>query len=238
MIRLSNSLFLSIVLHTFVFIILVISYNSVSLKKVQKETIKKESRVCVHLQTLEETKITTTSYTPPPKKIIQKEPKVKKIKSKKVLPKKKIQKKKKSLIKKKEIVQKIVKEKIRKKAIEKKIFIPHSNQPPSQKKTEAPKQEISHQVDYLTKNLLKIRELIQENLYYPRRARKRGIEGVVVIRFKLSSKAIVSDIEIVSSKKEVLSRAAIKTIESLSSKFPKPKEEITLKIPISYTLKR
>lgn len=91
---------------------------------------------------------------------------------------------------------------------------------------------------YVDENLKEIVTLLQENLYYPRRARRRGLEGDVVVKFKLSKNAVVSSIEVVSSQSDILSRGAIKTIENLSTVFPKPKEELVLKVPISYKLKK
>lgn len=92
------------------------------------------------------------------------------------------------------------------------------------------------QEEYVEENLAKIIELLQENLYYPRRARKRGIEGEVVVSFKLSVNAQVSDVKVLSSQSDILSRGAIKTIEDLSFKFPKPKEDLDLSVPIYYKL--
>lgn len=89
---------------------------------------------------------------------------------------------------------------------------------------------------YVNDNLQKISQLLSDNLYYPRNARKRGVVGKVVIKFKLSTDATVSEIEIVSSKSDILSRAAVKTIRDLSGKFPKPTENLILRIPIKYSL--
>jgi len=89
---------------------------------------------------------------------------------------------------------------------------------------------------YLQENISKISELIRENLYYPRRARKRGIEGIVVVTFVLHKDARVTDVHILSANRAILGRAAIRTIEELSGKFPKPHEAITLKVPINYVL--
>jgi len=94
------------------------------------------------------------------------------------------------------------------------------------------------QQDYLQKHLAQITKLLQENLYYPRRARRRGIVGDVIVKFKLSTDAQAHSIEIVSSKSDILSRAAVKTIEDLSGEFPKPPEELVLHVPINYELKR
>ena len=89
---------------------------------------------------------------------------------------------------------------------------------------------------YLQENINKISELIRENLYYPRRARKRAIEGIVVVTFVLHKDARVTDVHILSVNRAILGRAAVKTIEELSGKFPKPHEVITLKVPINYML--
>ena len=103
-------------------------------------------------------------------------------------------------------------------------------------KAQALPPSLTPQKKYLKENLAEIIELLQENLYYPRRARKRGIEGEVILRFKLSTTAEVSDIEVISSKSDILNRGAIRTIEELSYKFPKPSEELDLKVPIFYKL--
>ena len=92
------------------------------------------------------------------------------------------------------------------------------------------------QDEYKKVNTQKIARLIEENLSYPISARKKGITGLVVVKFCLSIEAKVSNVVVVESSSEVLSRAAVKTIEDLSEKFPKPQSEITLSIPINYTL--
>ncbi len=90
----------------------------------------------------------------------------------------------------------------------------------------------------MQEHIAKIIQLLQENLYYPRRARKNGTIGQVTVRFKLSTNAVAHSIEVLSSKSEILSRAAIKTIENLSGEFPKPEEELILHVPINYSLKK
>lgn len=92
--------------------------------------------------------------------------------------------------------------------------------------------------EYISEHLKKISQLLSENLYYPRSARKRNIQGAVIVKFKLSTSAKVSKIEIVSSKSEILSRAAIKTIENLSGSFPHPPQELLLHVPITYKLSK
>ncbi|MEJ2413847.1 MAG: TonB family protein [Sulfurimonas sp.] len=90
---------------------------------------------------------------------------------------------------------------------------------------------------YLSLHVSEIVALLKENFYYPRRAREQAIEGVVTVKFTLSTDAKVSNIEVVESKHEILSDAAIETIHSLEGKLPKPDEELTLTIPINYNLR-
>jgi periplasmic protein TonB len=90
---------------------------------------------------------------------------------------------------------------------------------------------------YMQEHIAQIIQLLQDNLYYPRRARKRGTIGEVIVKFTLSTNAVVHSIEVLSSKSEILSRAAIKTIEDLSGEFPKPTQELILHVPINYSLK-
>ncbi len=98
-------------------------------------------------------------------------------------------------------------------------------------------QEPQKQEDsYLSLHVGEIVSLLKDNLYYPRRARRQGIEGVVRVQFTLSKEAEISNIEIVESKHEILSHAAIETIENLEEKLPKPDEELILTIPINYDL--
>ena len=91
---------------------------------------------------------------------------------------------------------------------------------------------------YVNQHLQEIARLLQENLYYPRRARKRGIEGKVTVRFTLKKSAEVVSIEVISSNNEILSRGAIKTLQNLSGQFPNPDEKLILTVPISYRLNR
>ena len=100
-----------------------------------------------------------------------------------------------------------------------------------QSKAADPKEE------YLKVNTQKISELIRDNLYYPMAARKRGIAGRVSVKFTLCKDGMVSDIEITGSNSDILSRAALRTIEELSGKFPKPGINITLTLPIEYSLR-
>jgi len=91
--------------------------------------------------------------------------------------------------------------------------------------------------EYIEDNIVRIVKLLQDNLYYPRRARKRGVTGEVMVKFTIGADSKVRDVEVLKANKEILSRAAVKTIQDLSGEFPKPKEELTISVPIVYLLK-
>ena len=89
---------------------------------------------------------------------------------------------------------------------------------------------------YMQAHLVQIAKLLKENLYYPRSARKRGITGEVLVAFELLQSGEVTQIDVKSGERGILNRAAIKTIERLSGKFPKPGAPLTLNVPIRYQL--
>jgi len=246
MIRHSSSLFLSLIVHT---IILATIFYIYTIFKDKKVSVVKEKRVCINLSAYTTQTINKPILTPkklPKKSVIHKE-KVKreaikkptskkKILQKKITPKK-ITPKKNILVVKKKVAP--IKKQISKKIIPEKIATPKQiiEEPIVTKEKTAKETNAILKQEYIDKNIQKIRELIKENLYYPRSARKRKITGNVVVKFKLSTNADVSSIVIVDSQHKILSRAAIKTIENLSSNFPKPKNDLTLHVPISYSLR-
>ncbi|MCD6173487.1 MAG: energy transducer TonB [Sulfurimonas sp.] len=240
MIRHSSSFFLSLIIHTSIAFALFFVWKNIP--PFEKEI---EKKIPVKLSCIVEPKPKPIikpkkiiKPIPPKPKPIPKKPKKKpkpKVK-KKVIPKKIIPKKivpvVKDIIKPQEPI--IVEKKTKKIEItEEKIEI-----------TTEVHQESSHdkkirlEKDYLNEHIQQISKLLQENLYYPRSARKRGITGEVIVKFKLSTNGITNSIEIISTNSDILSRAAIKTIKNLSGKFPKPKEELILHVPINYKLRR
>jgi len=173
------------------------------------------------------------------KKIVIEKPKPKKKpkpKIEKKVVKKKVEAKKKVLVVKEKIPPKEIEivEKIEPITIEKVVVAeptPVVDQETSQERAKRVEK------DYLDEHIKKIITLLRDNLYYPRSARKRGITGEVIVKFELLQNGEVKYVEVTSSKSEILTRAAIKTINDLSGDFPKPQEDLTLHVPISYSLK-
>ena len=89
---------------------------------------------------------------------------------------------------------------------------------------------------YRLHNVETIRKLIAENLYYPRKARKRHIEGIVNVRFRLTQSGKITDIQILSNSPKILSKAAITTLENIEELFPHPDEDMMITIPIVYKI--
>ena len=237
-----KSLFLSLVIHALLLLSLlsVSKYVFPSGESMQK----KEKKICVHLASIKQE--TETKQ----KRKVQNPQHVHKKTVKKTIANKKVPVKKTKQIEKKVLLKKEMK-KEEPKVIEKPVepiqpVVHEELQSQKEKKTdvvanrtvvnEIISKKMSDEEEYLKDNLSKIATLIKENLYYPRVARKRGIQGSVTVRFKLLRDATVIQITAISSDSGVLTRAAIKTIKELSGKFPKPKIDLTITLPIQYSL--
>ncbi len=212
-----SSLLLAIVVHVFIMVLLFSSYFYIT----SSQSKKNEEYMCVKVSCFPEPKeIKKIS-----KQVVKKKEK-KKIEKPQEIPKEKtIEPKLEKIVKEKIVKEEIIEDtssQIIEKIVEKTV-VPSIIEKSSEKK-------------YIDENLDKIIRLLQENLYYPRSARKRGIIGEVIVQFTLLEDSSVENIIIISSRREILSRAAQRTIEDLSGKFPKPKEKMILHIPIRYSL--
>ena len=246
----SKSLLLSIIVHSLLLASVFYAYSEV----VSTKTEQQEKRVCLQLGCIKESvkkpqkpqKIKKekpkTTKPHPPKKRIKKPEKPKEIVKKTVqktipLPKKKVlEKKPTESIKKTKKEEVLEKEVVKEQKCEEKVEVSPQNTTDTQMQQKQNQPQVSKESQYINRHLRAISKLLQENLYYPRRARKRGIEGKVIVKFILQTDAKVTDIEIISSKSTILSRGATKTLQKLSGMFPRPDEELILTVPISYSL--
>ena len=247
MIRHTNSFLISLILHSLLLFLIFYTVKTVSFDTQKKD----DKTVCVKLCNVKpESK--KENYPPnQPSSVVEKKlpqlvkKEVEKVQKTKPIKQVVISKKPEVKIEKKE---EVVKEKERQKAVERPALklsdnkntsscncIKECNCDSKQETQEMKNQRM--QKEYMDENMQKIVRLLQENLYYPRSARQRGITSEVMVRFSLDTNGEVKFVEVVSSKSEILSRAAVKTIEELSGDFPKPKERLVLKLPINYNLK-
>ena len=100
-----------------------------------------------------------------------------------------------------------------------------------------PAKNITPEDAYVKAHIAEIMSLLRKNLYYPRMARKRGIEGKVIVRFELLETGEIKNITIIEAGRDILAGAAVTTIERLEGKFPLPSEPLLLHVPIMYQLK-
>jgi periplasmic protein TonB len=194
-------------------------------ENVEKEEIKKALEEVIKEEKTEET------YNPLIKKEVKKETKekvIKKVQKKKIVEKKLITKKETKEIKDSENTKKesIVKAQIVQKHIQSEEVV----------KTEindTPK--IDDKKVYLDKHLIQIRNLINQNIKYPSRARKLSIQGVVLVKFKITQNGDIENITILDGHK-FLQNATIEAINEASKYFPKTNQGIEIQIPIEYKL--
>ncbi|WP_104721250.1 energy transducer TonB [Helicobacter mesocricetorum] len=86
--------------------------------------------------------------------------------------------------------------------------------------------------------LLAIKQAIDRNLHYPRKARMMRIEGVVTIEFTLLAGGGVQSVKIIkSSGNPILDKSALRTIFDAQESFPSAKNNVIIQIPIQYHLK-
>ena len=99
----------------------------------------------------------------------------------------------------------------------------------------APQPLVDEKKDYLDKHLAQIRNLINQNVKYPLKAKKLSIEGIVTVRFRINENGTIENITILDGHK-FLQSATIEAIEEASKNFPKTNQSIEIQIPIEYKL--
>ncbi|RAX54748.1 hypothetical protein CCY99_03020 [Helicobacter sp. 16-1353] len=81
-----------------------------------------------------------------------------------------------------------------------------------------------------------IKKIIEKHNQYPRMARKREIEGNVVVEFVLFKNGEISDIKILNNAHNTLNQGAINAIKRSYKEFPSIDNNVKIKIIISYNL--
>lgn len=89
---------------------------------------------------------------------------------------------------------------------------------------------------YLAQHFAYIRDIIKENIIYPRRAKIKGWSGTVLVSFLILENGQVENIRIIKSTGyELLDGNVVETIKAIKY-FPKPPIKAQLQIPIDYRL--
>lgn len=83
----------------------------------------------------------------------------------------------------------------------------------------------------------KITQAIEKMKEYPEKARKRNIEGVVNVTFVLTPSGEIESLESLSHS-TLLANSAKETILKAKDIFPKPNKATTIRIPLTYILKK
>ena len=141
-------------------------------------------------------------------------------------------------VEKKEIEKKTVEKITEKKVVEKQESEPSKKiqeQVFNKIEEKAPQPLVDEKKDYLDKHLAQIRNLINQNVKYPLKAKKLSIEGIVTVKFKINEDGTVENITIIDGHK-FLQSATIEAIEDASKSFPKTNQSIEIQIPIEYKL--
>jgi len=115
--------------------------------------------------------------------------------------------------------------------------LPEPTQAAPAPQAEKPSVEQQTSETYMNEHLAVIARLLRENLYYPKLARKRHLEGEVLAAFTLLADGTIREVTVKKHAREILDRAAVRTIESLSGLMPHPQSPLTIEVPIRFVLK-
>ena len=85
--------------------------------------------------------------------------------------------------------------------------------------------------------LSKIKQAIDSNLLYPRRARMMREQGAAIVQFTYTKQGQIKRLRLLrATKSQELNDAAIQTIIRASASFPKVNQDFTLRLPIIFKL--
>ncbi len=85
--------------------------------------------------------------------------------------------------------------------------------------------------------LHQVQEAIRRKHHYPRIAKIRELQGIVVVEFVLNIDGSMENLKIFNSTTgDILNQQALKTIKEAHKNFPTPTKRVRLKIPVEYEL--
>lgn len=89
---------------------------------------------------------------------------------------------------------------------------------------------------FLDEHLQEIVRQIQKHINYPKRAKTLRIQGEVFVQFEILKQGSVQNIEALRGHM-LLKKSAVEAIHEASRFFPKVEKNMTIKVPIVYSLK-
>ena len=90
--------------------------------------------------------------------------------------------------------------------------------------------------DPLAAYIRQVRDSIARHKRYPALARRRGIEGRVLLRLSITPRRSLVESEAVDSPSLVLARSALKAVEAASPFAPPPAGALRIEVPIRFAL--
>ena len=130
-----------------------------------------------------------------------------------------------------------VEEQTEEEAIEEQVIPLTTPQEKSTSSVVTTNQSVSYEARYMEDNLALINALIKKHLSYPRMAKKRGLQGKVLVSFRLQTNGEVVRINTTGNASPIFKKSAIETIRKAAGSFPVTQENLDLQIPIVYKLR-
>jgi len=81
-----------------------------------------------------------------------------------------------------------------------------------------------------------IERALRKHIYYPKAARRMGLEAGVELKFKFLPSGEVSDVKVSGNAAPILLKAARKTLKRASRDFEKVKKTVTIQVPLKFVL--
>ena len=83
-----------------------------------------------------------------------------------------------------------------------------------------------------------IERALRKHIYYPKAARRMGLEATVKLKFKYLPNKDLTNVKISGDAPTILLRAAKKTLNRASSDFEKVKNAVTIEVPLKFILEK
>ena len=82
-----------------------------------------------------------------------------------------------------------------------------------------------------------VKSTVEKSLIYPRRARSKGIEGIVTLQFSVTQSGQLNELTVYrSSGNSILDNAALRAVRKAQSSWPRPKQSVRLRFPIEFRI--